>query len=707
MNKNWFPNECKTANVFCYRYVAIRLLTAMSCVFSLTAFAGNYAKDRQALKTQPGAQNQRQTAGGWNDMVATGPVRLYVSPKGDDGNPGTAQLPLRTIAFAIRKARNIRRLGQNRSLQGRLLGVDILLQDGVYHPESAIVIRPEDGGTPDAPTRITAVHKGKAVVSGGRMVKGWKKINAQDPLYTSFPKRATDNIYVASLPREFGASINFRQLWVNGRKAIRAESVNGGSYGRPMERILGWDHKDQHCWIPKPANFDPSEAVGMEMLIHQWWAIANLRIRSAKVQGDSVLLHFMQPESKIQSEHPWPAPWLSAKTGNSAFFLANAAAFLDAPGEWYLDRGRQRLYYMPRKGENLTDAKVIFPLLTALLKVQGTPEATVNDVQITGIDFRYCTWLRPSLKGHVPLQAGMYLLEAYKLNKPGTADKQSLENQAWIGRPPGGVQLYYTSQVRVEDCSFQHMASTGLDLVMGTKSTLAEGNLFKDIGGTGIQIGTYSPAGQETHLPYNPKNAADISRFDTIRNNLVTDAANEDWGCVGISAGYVHNICIAHNEVSDVSYSGICVGWGWTKKISALSANQVLDNKVTHYGKRMYDVGGLYTLSAQPGTLIEGNYIDSIYKAPYPHDPDHWFYFYLDEGSSYITIKNNWCPALKVMKNANGPGNSWENNGPQVADAIKQSAGLEDPYKYLLQQKVTDRAWAVQPVPFINEKDKN
>jgi hypothetical protein len=101
----------------------------------------------------------------------------------------------------------------------------------------------------------------------------------------------------------------------------------------------------------------------------------------------------------------------------------------------------------------------------------------------------------------------------------------------------------------------------------------------------------------------------------------------------------------------------------------------------------MYDVGGIYTLSAQPGTVISDNYIDSIYKAPYPHDPNHWFYFYLDEGSSYITIRDNWCPAEKFMRNNNGPGNVWKNNGPQVSEIIKKDAGLQPAWQYLLKEK--------------------
>lgn len=635
---------------------------------------------------------------------------IYVSPEGNDANAdiftgGVKDRPFKSLVMAIRKAREVRRLGKNRSSDGRRVrGVQILLEDGRYYPNETLMIRPEDGGTESAPTRIAAVHRGKATLTGGIKISDWEKIKASDPLFQALPQKAARTVYVATLPKDHGADLNFRQLWVEGRKAVRAECFNGGSYGNNMGRILSWDHRDQSCWIPRPEGFDASQAAGMEMVIHQWWAIANLRIRSAKVAGDSVELHFYEPESRLESEHPWPAPWLSEKTGNSAFYLTNAPGFLDSPGEWYLDRKAQKLYYMPRKGEDLAHATVVVPYLTTLLKVAGTAEQPVNNFQLQGINFEYSTWLRPSEKGHVPLQAGMYLLEAYKLKQPGTPEKASLENQAWIGRPPAAVELAYAHHAMVKDCQFRHLASTGLDLVIGTEGTLIEGNLLKDIGGTGIQVGTYSPENYETHLPYHPKNPDLICRYDRIVNNLVTDVTNEDWGCVGISAGVVRGILIAHNEVSDVSYSGICVGWGWTKKISALAENKILDNKVTHYAKRMYDVGGLYTLSAQPGTLIQGNYIDSIYKAPYPHDPAHWFYYYLDEGSSYMTIKDNWSPALKVMKNANGPGNTWENNGPRVADSIKHQAGLQPGYQYLLAERVTDQAWPVQPVPVTEKK---
>ncbi|MFL5811182.1 MAG: L-rhamnose mutarotase, partial [Flavisolibacter sp.] len=189
------------------------------------------------------------------------------------------------------------------------------------------------------------------------------------------------------------------------------------------------------------------------------------------------------------------------------------------------------------------------------------------------------------------------------------------------------------------------------------------------------------------HLPYNPRENKEVTENMTISNNLINDVANEDWGCVGIGAGFVRNSTIEHNDISDIPYSGISLGWGWTPEKNVMENNSVVANKIHRYAKQMYDVAGIYTLSAQPATVISENDIDSIYKAPYAHLPYQWFYLYSDEGTSGVTVKNNWTPSEKYLQNANGPGNIWQNNGPTVIDSVRRNAGLHGPYQYLLKEK--------------------
>ena len=149
---------------------------------------------------------------------------------------------------------------------------------------------------------------------------------------------------------------------------------------------------------------------------------------------------------------------------------------------------------------------------------------------------------------------------------------------------------------------------------------------------------------------------------------------NEDWGCVGIGAGYVSGIDISNNEVCHLNYSGICVGWGWTSLQSGMKNNRIEANYVHHFARRLYDAGGLYTLSSQPGSVMRNNRIEHLEEAPYATN-DRAFYIYLDEATDGYTIENNWCPAERFDSNRPGNRNVWRKNGPQVADEIKNSAG--------------------------------
>ena len=616
---------------------------------------------------------------------------IYVATKGADTNIGTKENPLATLNAALRKARELRRLNDV-SIKG---GIRIIIATGFYQLEEPILLHPEDFGTAESPTQIISEPHGKVIFSGGTSLIGWEKAPQNVP---GLSKSAIGKVWVADAPMPAGRTLEFRQLWINGYKAVRARDKNG----EEMNRILSWDFQKQTCRIPLTKNINFLAFRGMEMVIHQWWAIAILRVKAAKVIGNSVELSFMQPESRIQSEHPWPSPWISIETGNSAFYLTNSIQFLDQPGEWFEDMINHKVYYWPTKTEQMQTAKVYVPTLETLVKVEGTVDKPVSHVLFKGISFQHTTWLRPSKMGHVPLQAGMFLLDAYKLQIPGTPDKNLLENQAWIGRPPAAVEVKYATYTNFDSCRFEHLASTGLDYQKGTQNSLINGNLFKDIGGSGLLIGTFSDESTETHLPYHPSDIREISTNDKIVNNLITNVTNEDWGCVGIGAGYVKGIKIEHNEVNEVSYTAISLGWGWTATLNAMSNNVISGNKIHHYGKRMYDVAGMYTLSAQPQSFIENNYIDSIYKAPYAHLPNHWFYIYTDEGTANFTIRNNWTPAQQFMQNANGPGNVWQNNGHNVVDSIKQIAGLEIAYYYLL--KDNSKASIDQPINIANQK---
>ena len=595
---------------------------------------------------------------------------IWISPKGSDFNDGTRQFPKATLTSALRQAREWRRTEDNR-IQG---GITIYMEGGTYAFYEPVFIRPEDSGTKESPTIIRSVGDEKVILSGGISINGWKK---------------QGKVWVADVPAFNGRPLDFRQLWVNGKKAVRARDVEDFE---KMNRICSVDEKNEILYVPVVSirrlidNKGNLKAKYAEMVLHQMWCVANLRIRSVEVQGDSAAIRFHQPESRIQFEHPWPRPMVTTDGHNSAFYLTNARELQDVPGEWYHDIDARKVYYYPREGEKMQEAEVIVPAVETLVRVEGTLDRPVCHIRFEKITFSYTTWMRPSEKGHVPLQAGMYLTDGYRIDPKMQRNylNHPLDNQGWLGRPAAAVRVVAARQIDFERCRFEHLGSTGLDYEEAVQGGVVRGCLFRDIAGNGLLVGSFSPAAHETHLPYDPADRREVCTQQHINNCYFTEIGNEDWGCLAIAAGYVGDVNIEHNEISEVPYSGISLGWGWTQTVNCMRNNRVHANLIHHYAKHMYDVAGIYTLGSQPKSYVTENCVHSIYKPGYVHDPNHWFYLYTDEGSSFITVRDNWTEGEKYLQNANGPGNVWENNGPKVDSVIRERAGLEAGYKDLL-----------------------
>lgn len=595
---------------------------------------------------------------------------IWISPKGSDFNDGTRQFPKATLTSALRQAREWRRTEDNR-IQG---GITIYMEGGTYAFYEPVFIRPEDSGTKESPTIIRSVGDEKVILSGGISINGWKK---------------QGKVWVADVPAFNGRPLDFRQLWVNGKKAVRARDVEDFE---KMNRICSVDEKNEILYVPAVSirrlidNKGNLKAKYAEMVLHQMWCVANLRIRSVEVQGDSAAIRFHQPESRIQFEHPWPRPMVTTDGHNSAFYLTNARELQDVPGEWYHDIDARKVYYYPREGEKMQEAEVIVPAVETLVRVEGTLDRPVCHIRFEKITFSYTTWMRPSEKGHVPLQAGMYLTDGYRIDPKMQRNylNHPLDNQGWLGRPAAAVRVVAARQIDFERCRFEHLGSTGLDYEEAVQGGVVRGCLFRDIAGNGLLVGSFSPAAHETHLPYDPADRREVCTQQQINNCYFTEIGNEDWGCLAIAAGYVGDVNIEHNEISEVPYSGISLGWGWTQTVNCMRNNRVHANLIHHYAKHMYDVAGIYTLGSQPKSYVTENCVHSIYKPGYVHDPNHWFYLYTDEGSSFITVRDNWTEGEKYLQNANGPGNVWENNGPKVDNDVRERAGLEAGYKDLL-----------------------
>ena len=600
---------------------------------------------------------------GWFPSLFAG--EIYVSLQGNDKNPGTKEAPFNTLNRAIKQAREWRRLNWP-EVAG---GIYIRLEEGVYAQRNSLFLRPEDSGTPDSPTVICAVDGAHPVISGGVAVTGWKR-GCNHP---AVPEKLKQKIWSAEAPLIGNRRVETRQMWVNGHKVQRAAQFPDGG----LERMIDFNPEEQTITIPVSQSVNPERlqnAGQLEMIVHQRWAIAILRVKSIDAKDGQAVVRFHEPESHLEFAHPWPQPVIGGEKGNSSFCLTNALELLDQPGEWFQEYPSGTIYYYPQASENMETAEVIIPALETLVTIDGTLSRPVKHIQFNGITFEHTSWMRPSYQGHVTLQGGFPLLDAYKLQEPGLPEKAELENQAWITRPETAIRVRGAEHIDFKHCTFRHLSSTGLDYEWAVTASSVEDCQFTDIGGTALLVGAFPDGGFETHIPFIPADVRELCSHITIRNNFISNVTNEDWGCVGIGAGYVRNMDISHNEVCHLNYSGICVGWGWTSLESGMCNNRIEANYVHHFARRLYDAGGLYTLSNQPGSVMRNNRIEHLIEAPYATN-DRAFYIYLDEATDGYTMENNWCPAERFDSNRPGKKNVWKNNGPQVADSIKYKAG--------------------------------
>ena len=480
--------------------------------------------------------------------------------------------PEGSIHDALRQARELRRTNDPRCSGG----IKIMVKAGRYYMQEPLFLRPEDSG--------------------------WE--------HSTLEIEGEEGTVICGDPRQ-----QHTQLWPK----------------EGMERIIDFNTTDRTITIPTPPkkilSALKSQLSPVEMVVHQRWAIAILRVKAIKVDGDRTIVSFKEPESRLEFEHPWPQPVIGGEKGNSSFLLRTTEQ---------------------RDG------------IEQLMIIDGA-----SYVGLYNLTFENTCWNRPLHKGHVTLQGGFPLVDAYKIKEhEGLPWDEGLENQAWIERPVSAVTVRNASKVWVKRCKFRHLASTAIDF-----ESVCDGDInsctFEDIGGTAIMAGSFAESPREVHRPYT--DLAGQCKNLRIWENTIHDATNEDWGAVAISCGYVRNIDIMYNDISHVNYSGICVGWGWTPYYTGMEHNRIYGNKVSDYARQLYDAGGIYTLSNQPYSTINDNNISQPYPAPYATN-DRGFCIYLDARTDGFTVENNKTEGRLIRREEIGDNHPGANLKVKIED---------------------------------------
>ena len=363
-------------------------------------------------------------------------------------------------------------------------------------------------------------------------------------------------------------------------------------------------------------------------------------------------------------------------------------------GEWYLDRTDGYVYYKPLNGEKMDQVEAVAAYLETIVKIEGSSlDNPVQNLQFKGIEFSYATWTWPNQNGCIEHQA--FHLFSERQSEAGQSEEM------WT--PPAGVYVAKADYIQFQRCTFSHMGANGLNLHYGTHHCSIIGNVVYDISGNGICEGKHNEDNVPWNTPYRPQDLREVCSNDIISNNYVAKCGVDYKGSVGIFCGMTSNVTISHNEVCNLPYSGISVGWGWCKATdtTVMINNKIIFNNVHHVNEDslMWDGGGIYTLSNQPNSLCSNNYTSSKCRGLHLDEGSgHYFITHnvVESGDDWISIWNpkqnnlvatdNYSSNFKQLNDGTNcivkntifvPDKNW----PKEALEIIKNAGLESKYK--------------------------
>ena len=601
---------------------------------------------------------------------------IYVSPSGDDGAAGTsASTPVATLQHAANLARTT--------------GSDVVhMADGLYTLDKPLLLGAEDSGVQ------WLAEGGDARVSGGVAVEGWTPskygrrivqanvasiegkqdrhlyVGGRRARRTRYPETSSVSLFAGAKMTDDG----FELATSSPRRAPRTPpcAADYGSKKPCCDQPGGMVDPQYQCPVsapycvgylhnvrwggcgpepppaPTPPTPWPSRGKGVEFVYPQStspWT----EPRCAVAQRNATHISMVQPcwrnlVHKACGQGAKGPPLLGqshkgvAVRGYKGYavrglgaplagagYIENVGPSSDmGPGEWSLEGGTA--YYALREGEEASALRAVLPTLSVLLSVEGA-----RDLSFVGLRFEHATWLGAGeADGYVEQQTG-----CGTKGMNFSANSDCAHDFYWSFKSPGNVLVADAANVSFVSCEFTRLGGFGLDFSR-TTGCVVDGCYFHDISGSAVQIGQFQDA-----------LAADRDRDNVVRNTIVTRAAAEYSGAAGINVGYTVGTLLEHNDVGNLTYGAISVGWGWSRHECAsctnAAKNTIRFNRCHGYKQALNDGGGIYMLGPQNGSLVHGNWV-------YDQGTSSAGALYPDEGSAYSTWSANVLTELHGSK---------------------------------------------------------
>ena len=516
---------------------------------------------------------------------AMGEYDLVVAPDGDDNNNGTPDSPLKTFE----KAKELLRSNASDT------PVTVWFREGTYEIKDTVEFTADDKDG----VLYRSYPGEKVVFSGAKEIGGsWSEttVNGVKAFVTDMPVESEDDY--------------FRSLFKDGKRLSRSNYPKTGVFkvsGEPLaDEAIASSHAPDfftHAlafYADKNDLLDFKNPCDVDVRIMHFWRDDLLPVYS--VNTETGRIQVTKPSAmRIRVE--------------DNYIFENVKEALSLPGEWYLDRSEEKLYYIPQTGDTLENTVLYAGINEQLITLNGA-----NDISFQGINFENTDW------NHVD---GTHTGKAFAPSHPlyDTIEYGADHPQAAF-EVPAAIYVSSSSDISFTDCRFENISYTAVKFDKASENCDVTSCMFNEIGANAVFIhGDFVVPATTENISVRD---CHINKYGRIFNNAI-----------GILLTHAINCDLTNNEIHDGWYTGISVGWNWGYSDNSTNNINISNNLIYDIGNGwLSDMGAIYTLGIQPDTVIRGNVIYNVGCDEGRYGYGGWG-VYLDEGSSGILVENN------------------------------------------------------------------
>ena len=436
-------------------------------------------------------------------------VDLYVSPDGNDDNPGTLDLPLASMEGARNQVRQIKATNKG--------DIIVWFQGGEYYLKETVVFGLEDSGEGESSISYQAIPGETPVFSSTVGIGNW--ILPDTPI-TSLPEAAQGKVWVTDLPQINDTNWRFYTLYDDKGRLPRARSRGfiPTTYSSDLQGS-GSDKSTLHFPSGTLKSWPNLEDVEVFIRPHHAWVLNILPLES--VDEEAKIAKTTLPATYSMEE-------LHFLKGLESCWFENALEALDEPGEWVLNTSEGKLWLWPRT--EMAPRGIRAPGLREYIRIEGQIDKTgpmdkpVRNLSFYGLTFKHG-------------ERDLWTEE----------DKGLQHDWDMYDKANAMIRLRGAENCTIENCHFTQAGGSAIRIDLYGQDMRIANNHIEHIGGCGILLCGYGPGSK------------DVNKHNLVYNNHIHHIGEIYWHAPAIFLWQSSENRVANNLIHNTPYSAIII----------------------------------------------------------------------------------------------------------------------------------------------------